>query len=315
MYVVEMKLRPCKLAIRLAAFAICLCASLAAAQTGPPKEANKKEADLIELTKLDKTIKLDIRYATADNFVGKPVYPEARAFLQRPAAERVVRVHQLLKKEGRGLVIYDGYRPWSITKLFWEVVREDQKKFVADPAQGSKHNRGCAVDLGIYDLKTGKAIPMPSRYDEFTERASPDYKGGTDEERANRDKLRRLMEAEGFTVNPNEWWHFDLNGWQDYAIYDLAFDEIRNLDDLKKFVVRRIEISGNTYVKDRDIRDRIQLHEGDIFDEKNVLESVKSINRMGLFDEITDQAFSYYVDKPKRDIDFVIHLKEKPKKR
>ncbi len=214
-----------KVTIRLAGLVICLCASLAAAQNGPPKEANKKEADLIELTKLDKTIKLDIRYATADNFVGKPVYPEARAFLQRPAAEGVVRVHQLLKKEGLGLVIYDGYRPWSITKLFWEVVREDQKKFVADPAQGSKHNRGCAVDLGIYDLNTGKAVPMPSGFDEFTERASPDYKGGADEERANREKLRHLMEAEGFTVNPNEWWHFDLNGWQDYAIYDLSFAE------------------------------------------------------------------------------------------
>jgi len=212
-----------KLALPLAGLIILLCAFVGVSQTGPPKEANKREADLIELTKLDKTIKLDIRYATANNFVGRPVYPEARAFLQRPAAEGVVRVHQLLKKEGLGLVIYDGYRPWSITKLFWEVVREDQKKFVADPAQGSKHNRGCAVDLGIYDLKTGKAIPMPSSFDEFTERASPDYKGGTDEERANRDKLRKLMEAEGFTVNPNEWWHFDLNGWQDYAIYDISF--------------------------------------------------------------------------------------------
>lgn len=181
---------------------------------------------MIELIKLDKTIKLDIKYATNDNFVGKPVYPEARAFLQRPAAEGVVRVHKWLNKQGLGIVIYDGYRPWAITKLFWEAVREDQKKFVADPAKGSKHNRGCAVDLGIYDLRTGKAIPMPSAYDEFTDRAAPDYAGGTDEERANRDKLRQLMEANGFTVNPNEWWHFDLIGWEQYAIYDIAFDEI-----------------------------------------------------------------------------------------
>jgi D-alanyl-D-alanine dipeptidase len=205
---------------------LCLFVSLhAAAQTGPPREANKREADLIELTKLDNTIKLDIRYATANNFVGRAVYPQARAFLQRPAAEAVVRVHQLLKKEGLGLVIYDGYRPWTITKLFWEVVREDQKKFVADPASGSRHNRGCAVDLSIVDLKTGKEIPMPSGYDEFNEKASPDYKGGTKEERGNRDKLRQLMEAAGFTVNANEWWHFDHNGWQDYAIYDISFDD------------------------------------------------------------------------------------------
>ncbi|MBV9216926.1 MAG: M15 family metallopeptidase [Acidobacteria bacterium] len=196
------------------------------AQTGPPKEENKKEADLVELTKLSKTIKLDIRYATANNFTGRAVYPEARAFLQRPAAKALLKVHKALKREGLGLVIFDGYRPWAITELFWEVVRPDQKKFVADPAKGSKHNRGCAVDLSIYDLKTGKLIPMPSDFDEFTDRASPEYTGGSDLERANRDKLRRLMEGAGFTVNPNEWWHFDFNGWQDYAIYDIPFSDI-----------------------------------------------------------------------------------------
>ena len=200
--------------------------SSAIGQTTAPKEANKREADLIELIKLDKTIKLDIRYATANNFVGRAVYPEARAFMQRPAAEGLVRVHKLLKKKGLGLVIYDGYRPWAITKLFWDTVKLDQRKFVADPAKGSRHNRGCAVDLGIYDLKTGKAIPMPSDYDEFTERASPDYKGGTDKERSNRDMLRQMMEAEGFIVYEHEWWHFDYKDWEKYAIYDIAFSEI-----------------------------------------------------------------------------------------
>ncbi|MFN0278315.1 MAG: M15 family metallopeptidase [Pyrinomonadaceae bacterium] len=208
-----------------AAFCLILF-SCAFAQDAPPKENDKREADLIELIKLDKTIKLDIKYATANNFVGRAVYPEARAFLQRPAAEGIVRVHKLLKKQGLGLVIYDGYRPWTITKLFWEVVTPEQRKYVADPAKGSKHNRGCAIDLGIYNLKTGKAVPMPSGYDEFTERASPDYKFGTDEEHANRDLLRRLMEAEGFVVNPNEWWHFDYKDWEQYAIYDIAFSEI-----------------------------------------------------------------------------------------
>ena len=193
------------------------------AQTGPLREQNKREADFIELTKLDKTIKLDIRYATAENFVGRAVYPEARAFLQRPAAEALVRVHKLLKKEGLGIVIFDGYRPWAITKLFWHVVPEDKRKYVADPAKGSKHNRGCAVDLSIYELKTGKPIAMPSGFDEFTERASPDYKGGTDAERLNRDKLRRMMESDGFTVNANEWWHFDYKDWEQYAIYDISF--------------------------------------------------------------------------------------------
>jgi len=195
-------------------------------QSGPPIEPNKLEADLIELKKLSKSIKLDIRYATSDNFVGRPVYPEARAFLQRPAAEALVRVHKKLKEKKLGIMVFDAYRPWTITKLFWEVVRPDQRKFVADPAKGSKHNRGCAVDITIYDRKTGKPVPMPSGYDEFTERASPDYAGGTQEERANRDLLRTLMEAEGFTVNDSEWWHFDYNTWKDYAIYDIAFSEI-----------------------------------------------------------------------------------------
>jgi D-alanyl-D-alanine dipeptidase len=195
------------------------------AQNAPPKENNKREAHLIELITLDNTIKLDIRYATDDNFVGRAVYPEGRAFLQKPAARAVVKVHRKLKKKGLGLVIFDGYRPWTITKLFWEVVPEDKRKFVADPAKGSKHNRGCAVDLSIYDLRTGKLLEMPSGYDEFTERASPDYTGGTDVQRANRDMLRDLMEDEGFTVNPNEWWHFDYKNWQDYAIYDISFTE------------------------------------------------------------------------------------------
>ena len=217
-----------KLYRRFTAAAFCLILfSCAFAQNAPPKEQNRREANLIELVKLDKTIKLDIRYATANNFVGRVVYPEARAFLQRPAAEGVARVHKKLKKRGLGIVIYDGYRPWSITKLFWDVVTPEQRKFVADPAKGSKHNRGCAVDLGIYDLKTGQAVQMPSGYDDFTERASPDYTGGTDDERANRDLLRQLMEAEGFTVYAEEWWHFDYKDWEQHAIYDIAFSEIR----------------------------------------------------------------------------------------
>lgn len=195
------------------------------AQNAPPQEHEKREARLVELVTLDNTIKLDIRYATDKNFVGRAVYPEARAFLQRPAAKAVAAVHKKLRKKGLGLVIFDGYRPWTITKLFWEVVPAEQRKFVADPAKGSKHNRGCAVDLSVFDLKTGELIEMPSGYDEFTERASPDYSGGTVEQRANRDMLRKLMEDEGFTVNPNEWWHFDYKNWQDYAIYDISFAE------------------------------------------------------------------------------------------
>jgi D-alanyl-D-alanine dipeptidase len=209
----------------LAILCFILVASGASGQSSAPVEQNKREAHLVELITLDNTIKLDIRYATANNFVGRAVYPQARAFLQKPAAKAVVRIHKKLKEQGLGLVIFDGYRPWTITKLFWDVVPEDKRKFVADPAKGSKHNRGCAVDLSIFDLKTGELVEMPSGYDEFTERASPNYTGGTQQQRANRDMLRRLMETEDFTVNPNEWWHFDYKNWQDYAIYDISFDE------------------------------------------------------------------------------------------
>lgn len=210
----------------LALIALSLILSFQAlAQDGPPKEFDKREAKLVELITLDPTIKLDIRYATDDNFVGKKVYPEARAFLQKPAAKAVAKVHKKLRERGLGLVIFDGYRPWSITKLFWEVTPEDKRKFVANPAKGSKHNRGCAVDLSMFDLKTGRLVDMPSGYDEFSERASPDYKGGTPEQTANRELLRRLMEEAGFTVNPNEWWHFDHKDWEKYAIYDISFAE------------------------------------------------------------------------------------------
>ena len=114
---------------------------------------------------LDPSIRLDVRYATTDNFVGRAVYPEARVFLQRPAAEALIRAHHRLSESGYGLLVFDGYRPWSVTKLFWDSVGEDKRPFLADPAQGSRHNRGCAVDLSLYDLTSGKEVVMTSAYD------------------------------------------------------------------------------------------------------------------------------------------------------
>ncbi len=200
------------------------------AQTAPPSEANKREAVLVELSDLDNTLKLDIRYATAANFVGTAVYTEPRAFMQKPAAEALIRVHRKLKKQNLGLVIFDGYRPWSVTKMFWEVTPEDKRKFVANPVKGSRHNRGCAIDLSLFDLKTGKELEMPSPFDDFTDKASPKYTGGTAEQTKNRELLRAAMEAEGFTVNENEWWHFDYKTWADYAIYDIPFSAVKDLD-------------------------------------------------------------------------------------
>src|SRR2546421_6739661 len=162
-------------------FFVSLVLSAVAAQ-GPPIESGPfRQPDLVEIIKLDPTIRLDIRYATKTNFVGKPVYKQPRAFLQRPAAEALVRVNQTLRKMGYGLVIFDGYRPWSVTKVFWDITPEDKKIFVADPSKGSRHNRGCAVDLSLFDLRTGAEVKMPSEYDEMTERAHISYECATPE--------------------------------------------------------------------------------------------------------------------------------------
>jgi D-alanyl-D-alanine dipeptidase len=207
--------------------ALTLFESPASAQDGPPKEEGKfLKPRLVELKKLDKTIKLDVRYATANNFAGRAVYKEARAFLQRPAAEALARVSRALKEKGYGLAVFDAYRPWFVTKLFWDITPEGKKQFVANPSKGSRHNRGCAVDLTLYDLKTGREVEMTGEYDEMSERSHINYAGGTEEQRRLRDLLRAAMAAEGFTVYEPEWWHYDYKDWKQYPILNLGFDEI-----------------------------------------------------------------------------------------
>jgi D-alanyl-D-alanine dipeptidase len=192
----------------------------------PLEKGNFRQPALVELITLDPTIKLDIRYATTNNFLSTAMYSQARAFMQRPAAEALVRAHHALQEQGYGLLIHDAYRPWYVTKMFWEATPNDKKIFVANPAEGSRHNRGCAVDLTLYDLKTGLPVKMPSGYDEMTERAYSDYSGGTPEERALRSVLRQAMEKESFTVFPQEWWHFDFKDWRQYPILNVRFEEI-----------------------------------------------------------------------------------------
>lgn len=179
-------------------------------------DANAK-VELVDLATFDPRLQFDIRYATNNNFMGKPLYPSARALLQRPAAEALIRVHDRLRAAGYGLLVFDAYRPWQITRDMWDQ-HPMSRAYLADPLKGSRHNRGCAIDITLYDLKTGKEISMPSGYDEFSERAHPDYQGGTAEQAKARDLLRSAMEAEGFTIYPNEWWHFDYKGWQDYPV-------------------------------------------------------------------------------------------------
>ena len=194
----------------------------------PPKESGEfRRSELVELTRLDPTIKLDVRYATTNNFLGSIFYSEPRAFAQRPAAEAAVRAHQKLKKLGYGLLIHDAYRPWYVTKVFWDATPQDKKIFVADPSQGSRHNRGAAIDLTLYDLKTGRPVEMVGTYDETTDRAYPNYPGGTTLQRWHRELLRDAMESEGFTVYEAEWWHFDYKDWREYSIGKERFDKIK----------------------------------------------------------------------------------------
>lgn len=202
-------------------------ARAAAIAARPPVEPPaRRAADLVALGSIVPQVRIDTRYATANNFAGQPIYERAGAYLQRPAARALARVATALATKGYGIVVYDGYRPWFATKLFWDIVPPDKHWFVADPAKGSRHNRGCAVDLGLYDLRTGAIVAMPSRYDEISARAYPDFIGGTSMQRAHRDLLRAAMEREGFTVNPSEWWHFDYRDWADYAIGTATFTQL-----------------------------------------------------------------------------------------
>lgn len=198
----------------------------ALAASPPPEVGDFRDADLVDLTTLDPTIRLDIRYATTNNFTGAVFYQQPRAFMQRPAAEAVVRVNQRLKEHGLGLLIHDAYRPWHVTKMFWDATPDDLKDFVANPKSGSRHNRGCAVDLTLYDLKTGRPIQMVAGYDEFSPRSFPLYPGGTARQRWYRRLLRQTMEVEDFTVYEYEWWHFDYKDWKKYRIGNRTFESI-----------------------------------------------------------------------------------------
>lgn len=184
-----------------------------------------RTADLVDLASVDPRLRFDIRYAGAGNFTGRPVYTSARAFLEKPAAEALRRANDRARKEGFGLLVLDAYRPWSVTRMFWDNYPM-HRAYLADPLQGSRHNRGCAVDLTLFDLHTGAEVKMPSAYDDFSEKAHPSYAEGSAAERAARDRLRAIMEAEGFSVYENEWWHFDYRGWQEYPVLDFSFDEV-----------------------------------------------------------------------------------------
>jgi CubicO group peptidase (beta-lactamase class C family)/D-alanyl-D-alanine dipeptidase len=201
----------------------------ALAMQPPAQPPGLRTPDLVDLTTLDPGIHLDIRYATTNDFLGSAMYTSARAFLQRPAAQALLRAHRWLVARGYGLLIHDAYRPWYVTRMFWDATPESLRVFVADPTTGSRHNRGAAVDLTLYDRDTGRPVDMVGGYDEFSPRSYPDYPGGTGLQRWYRALLRRAMEAQGFRVYDAEWWHFDFEDWRRYPVLNLSFEALDSL--------------------------------------------------------------------------------------
>ncbi|MDT9600358.1 M15 family metallopeptidase [Sphingosinicella rhizophila] len=200
----------------------------AALKASPPAEPRpERDEELVDLSTLVPNIKVETRYASTNNFLGLPVYEVPGAFLQKPAAEALVEVARALEPLGYGIKVLDGYRPWHVTKMFWDATPETSHMFVADPSQGSRHNRGSAIDMTMYRLDTGEEVEMPGRYDEMSLRSYADYKGGTTRQRKERDILRREMEKQGFKVYPEEWWHFDHQDWQKYGILNLTLTELK----------------------------------------------------------------------------------------
>jgi D-alanyl-D-alanine dipeptidase len=201
---------------------VALAAALALAlRSAPPSPA---PADLVDATRLVPDAVLDVRYATADNLMGRPLYPEARCLLLRPVAERLARAAASLRAQGFRLRLYDCYRPLAVQRAMWKAY--PRKGYVADPAKGSNHNRAAAVDAGLATAEGGP-VELPTAYDAFDRRAHAGATEGVSlAARRNRDLLRRAMEGAGFRVNPMEWWHFDAPERKGARVLDVPFSAV-----------------------------------------------------------------------------------------
>jgi zinc D-Ala-D-Ala dipeptidase len=187
----------------------------------------KAPAALVELSKLDPAIHFDLRYATVNNFTGRILYSQARAFLAAAAAEALLRAHKRAQADRYGFTVFDAYRPWRVTKQLWDATPVGPKRdYVANPKTGSRHNRGCAVDMSMYNLADGTLVEMPTGFDDFSEKAHRDYQGASAAAIANRERLEAYMTAEGFRGMSNEWWHFDFIGWEKYPVLDIPFEKM-----------------------------------------------------------------------------------------
>lgn len=182
------------------------------------RDSTKK---MVELRSVIPDIVYDLRYATTNNFMRRRMYSRniQHTFLRKPAAEGLLKVQQDLKAKGFGLKIFDGYRPYSVTVKFWELVKDE--KYVANPAKGSAHNRGLAVDLTLIDMKTKKELDMGTGFDNFTDSAHHSFNNLDTEIKENRKLLRETMKKYGFDMFDTEWWHYSWPNTNDYELLDL----------------------------------------------------------------------------------------------
>jgi zinc D-Ala-D-Ala dipeptidase len=186
--------------------------------------AANPEKELVNLETLIPGIKLEIRYATTNNFTGEKIYNLARAYARKPVADALKKAQAEFAKSGVGIKIFDAYRPYKATVKFYEIYKDTT--YVASPYRGSRHNRGCAIDMTIVDLKTGKEIQMPTEFDSFKKEAWPTTPVKDPQIKKNRDLIISVMERNGFKVNASEWWHFDFVGWKKYEVMDIDYEEL-----------------------------------------------------------------------------------------
>lgn len=177
--------------------------------------------DLVNVSMLDSTIIIDLKYATSDNFMGEVLYSANICLLRRPIAEKIVKVNQQLKLKGYKLKIWDGYRPLEVQKKMW--AKMPKPGFVANPKYGSNHNRGAAVDVTLLYLN-GNEVIMPTMFDDFSDKAASSYQELPDEVLKNRKILQDVMKSNGFKTIKSEWWHFNYKDIKKYSIIDVPLE-------------------------------------------------------------------------------------------
>jgi len=181
--------------------------------------------ELVDLESFVPGIILDIRYATTNNFTKQKVYESAKAYARWPVAKALKIIQHELKKQNLSLKVYDAYRPYSATVLFYEIYKDTT--YVASPWSGSRHNRGAAVDVSIVDLSTGEEIQMPTGFDSFEKTAHPDFMTLPENVLQNRELLITMMQKHGFRVYESEWWHYDFMGWEGFPLMDISFEKLK----------------------------------------------------------------------------------------